>query len=628
MRILHLLSQQEVTGAEVFASLLSRVQNAQDDRLWVASDTLHMPFPADYIEVPLHNRRWKSRFSNIMRIRSILKEHKIEVIHAHSRAASWVGHFARKGLGIPLVSSIHGMQHLHWSSKRSWKIYGNHLLPVCEGIAEHLERDLGVPQSRITLIRNLFPDAEPVKVLSRKPLAWVGRTTGPKGEALVHLLRESLPLLLDKNPDLEFWIVGGEMRQLSAENQEVFRKLKEKFGDRVLEKGFVPHIREIYESVSGVIGAGRVAIECLQAGIPLYCIGEAYQLGPYTERRRREFQASNFGDVKIDSLQQRPEGFSPETLVTVVPAEKWMEEVFLTPEKFIPSREVSNRLFADYSIPVNLEKIQSVYQKVVREEHYRHTQGEAWLPVWMFHRVSDGELNDHHRTFVSKDRLRKYFQFLKSKGFSPITFREYSEMTLLGTLPRKPIILTFDDGYEDNHRNLLPLLKEFGFKAVIYLLANSELKRNTWDDTQDRLLNPEQIREMTRSGHIGWGSHGLTHRKFSEMTSTEILEELRESKRIIREWTGESPVSFAYPYGVSVSPAVRALTFEAGYQFAVCTDQGGASLEEDPLNIYRVNMFPNETKFSLFKKSSRLYRSYYKWRRGTKAESSVPTAPY
>src|SRR5690606_15080536 len=103
----------------------------------------------------------------------------------------------------------------------------------------------------------------------------------------------------------------------------------------------------------------------------------------------------------------------------------------------------------------------------------------------MYHKVPDINIESRHRIFVNKDNFEKHLQFYKSQGFTTLHFSELAEYWSLkrdpSTFPKKPLILTFDDGYIDNLKNAGPLLQKYGFKAVIYLLADNEVRYNYWD---------------------------------------------------------------------------------------------------------------------------------------------------
>jgi peptidoglycan/xylan/chitin deacetylase (PgdA/CDA1 family) len=231
-------------------------------------------------------------------------------------------------------------------------------------------------------------------------------------------------------------------------------------------------------------------------------------------------------------------------------------------------------------------------------------------------------IEDHHKTFVPVDELKKHFTFLKSSGFKPLTVSQYLKHAAAHTLPKKPILLTFDDGYVDNERNLLPLLKEFDFSATIYILGDRSITKNTWDPDGDALLTPEAIRNLHASGRIEFGSHGWTHRHYSTLARTEVALELSKAKNELESFLGCAVTSVAYPYGDAHDPQIRKIAEQSGYRLGFSTDHGAMTIGDDPFYIFRVNMFPKESAFSLWKKSRLWYRRYYAWRRCQKSKKA------
>ena len=113
------------------------------------------------------------------------------------------------------------------------------------------------------------------------------------------------------------------------------------------------------------------------------------------------------------------------------------------------------------------------------------------MPVIMYHRVICSESEKGvHGTYISKEKFIAQMQYLEEYNYKTVTFKDladnrYKERFNKGN---KYVILTFDDGYTDNYTTAFPILKEFGFKAVIFLLSDATY--NKWDaDNKD---NPEK----------------------------------------------------------------------------------------------------------------------------------------
>lgn len=153
VKILHLLSQTHLTGAEVYAAVLCRKQTAAGHACIIVSDTLNVPAEARFVSMSIDNRRWVQRVRNIVALIRFCRAEKVDVIHAHSRAASWVANIVRRFVAVNYVSTVHGRQHVHFSSQRG-NVYGEHIMVVCEHIEEHLRTELNIVNALITVVRN------------------------------------------------------------------------------------------------------------------------------------------------------------------------------------------------------------------------------------------------------------------------------------------------------------------------------------------------------------------------------------------------------------------------------------------------------------------------------------------
>ena len=153
MRILHLLSQTHLTGPEVYVAALCRRQIADGHQCIVVSDTLTVGSPAEYIPMPIHNRSLVSRVRNIVRLTRLCRDRNIDLINAHSRAASWVANIVARMTGIAYVSTMHGRQSRH-AMRRRRNVYGRHIIVVCEHLDGHVRDELHIRDADVRVIRN------------------------------------------------------------------------------------------------------------------------------------------------------------------------------------------------------------------------------------------------------------------------------------------------------------------------------------------------------------------------------------------------------------------------------------------------------------------------------------------
>ncbi len=155
MKILHLLSQTHLTGPEVYAAALCREQMIAGHECLIVSDTLTVTTDAEYISMSIHDRSIMNRLRNIIKLWRLCREREIELIHAHSRAASWVANIVCRFARVAYVSTVHGRQ-----SKRAMRsrfnVYGQDIIVVCDSLVSHLRNEMSIKKSdaEIRVIHN------------------------------------------------------------------------------------------------------------------------------------------------------------------------------------------------------------------------------------------------------------------------------------------------------------------------------------------------------------------------------------------------------------------------------------------------------------------------------------------
>ena len=610
LRILHVLSSNFFAGSVAYALQLAEHQTAAGHEVVMVTDQRALSDSFKCLPLPVSDRSLLQRFHNIRFLRNIISTQDISVVHAHSRAASWIAHYAVRGTCVPLVSTIHGRQVKH-SALKSNALYGEKVIAICPQLVEHLANELGMNRQKLISLPNPL-DFEALRQIQRTRadygrvvISVVGRLNGPKGRHIASLIEHVFPQLLQQNPTLSVQIVGGEWDSFPQSGRDAFAQLQSRHGERIRYCGFTKQVLEIMADSDVVIGAGRVAMEALALGTAVYALGEACCHGLVTKTNLSDAIGTNFGDILSVAVPFRPD-------TAAITREL---EAFVT-GKVAPEVDITE-LTRIYDINAIMPKIFDTYTSAIMGKI-----SPGSIPVLMYHRVPDATIDTRHRTFVTKKDFAKHLRFFALRGLQAITFQDYLAFSSgdkpLREFPRKPFILTFDDGYLDNYHNMLPLTQKYGYRGVLFLLGDFSVGGNFWDIGEDaeanRIMSTEQKRAFVDDG---WeiGAHTLTHPDLTRLSDEDVLHELRESRDRIESELCTKVITFAYPFG-SYDDRIKDLVRQAGFTFGIATDSGGLTIEDDRLAVFRVNMFPEESLFSLFKKTSSWYRKYYQWKRG------------
>lgn len=191
----------------------------------------------------------------------------------------------------------------------------------------------------------------------------------------------------------------------------------------------------------------------------------------------------------------------------------------------------------------------------------------VYCPALMYHRVvARGETPDE--ISVTEDAFAQHLDWLREWGCESVSAADLAAaLEGEGSLPERPVIVTFDDGFEDNASRALPLLRERGFTALVFVVAGFMGRRRTFGRGKgEALLTHEQIGEMAQAG-IEFGSHTLTHPQLIELPEQEARRELAESKSLVEQAAGREVSAFCYPFG-ELGLREMDLAREAGYRCA------------------------------------------------------------
>lgn len=185
-------------------------------------------------------------------------------------------------------------------------------------------------------------------------------------------------------------------------------------------------------------------------------------------------------------------------------------------------------------------------------------ENEDGIPILMYHHIDNPPKDEKNKKlWVRVEKFNQQMAYLRRHGFSSITFKDLMRHIREGSLlPKNPVIITFDDGAENIYTNGFPILKKYGFKACLFLIA------------EQSTLNVNQLKEMQEYG-IEVGSHTKTHPNLLEIRSDKIRDEILGSKKILEERLNTKIIVFAYPYGQGAyDEKIKQAVKEGGYFFA------------------------------------------------------------
>ena len=205
------------------------------------------------------------------------------------------------------------------------------------------------------------------------------------------------------------------------------------------------------------------------------------------------------------------------------------------------------------------------------------------IPILMYHYIRDyADARDPIgiNLSVAPETFLAQLDYLSANNFQTVPL-DYLQNPK--AVDFRPIILTFDDGYEDAYLAAFPLLEKHNLSGMFYLIVS---KIGT-----PGYLSWDEIRIMQKAG-MQFGSHTMTHPNLVSLSDEKLNQEITESKKIIEQNLGENISSFCYPSGKYDARVVTAVK-TAGYQSAVTTKSGVAEIKGDQYLLPRLRVTNN-----------------------------------
>jgi peptidoglycan/xylan/chitin deacetylase (PgdA/CDA1 family) len=211
------------------------------------------------------------------------------------------------------------------------------------------------------------------------------------------------------------------------------------------------------------------------------------------------------------------------------------------------------------------------------------------VPILMYHSVATAPNDATRALSVAPEAFVEQMAQLADLGFTPVTTADLAHSWRRGgPLPERPVLITFDDGYEGVHGHALPVLAKHGFAATLFVSTGWIRGAHDTGGGLDTMLDWDQVRELAAAG-VEIGGHSHTHPEMDQLADDPLRFELLRCAEIITGELGTRPVSFAYPYGYS-SRRVRRAVRETGYRQSLAVGNALAHRRQGPYALQRVTV--------------------------------------
>jgi len=216
---------------------------------------------------------------------------------------------------------------------------------------------------------------------------------------------------------------------------------------------------------------------------------------------------------------------------------------------------------------------------------------DARIPVLMYHDVAPDPPERFRKYTVTPAAFSAQMRWLARAGYRTVGLDQLlAHREGAWTLPRRAVVITFDDGFQGCADHAAPVLTAHGFTATFFLVAGLAGDTSRWllaeRGIELPLMDWPTVRRLGLAG-FEFGGHSLTHPRLSQLGPEACERELRDSRALIEDRLGREVRHLAYPFG-DYDARVRDIAGRVGYRSACTVRIGLSGPDDDPLALSRV----------------------------------------
>ena len=220
------------------------------------------------------------------------------------------------------------------------------------------------------------------------------------------------------------------------------------------------------------------------------------------------------------------------------------------------------------------------------------------VPILVYHDVSPEPTPAFRRYSITVSDFARQMAWLAERGYQAIDLDALvAARSGRSLLPERPIVITFDDGFQGCADHGVPVLQAHGFTAVFYLVAGSMGQTSRWmaedPGVNLPLMSWDTARRLAAAG-FQCGVHTMTHPRLTALPPGVRRAELVQGRRRLEDELGRPAVHLAYPYG-AYDPPVRLSAVEAGFASACSTRPGRSAPDDDLMALHRLTVYGHDS---------------------------------
>ncbi|MEN8079062.1 polysaccharide deacetylase family protein [Clostridioides difficile] len=228
----------------------------------------------------------------------------------------------------------------------------------------------------------------------------------------------------------------------------------------------------------------------------------------------------------------------------------------------------------------NTEENLSNKEEKVDIEYINIAPEDVRIPILMYHSISDEDPNNN--LLVPPAMFEEQMAWLEENDFTAMSMDEVLEAMETGKVPKRPIAITFDDGYSDNYTSAFPSLKDHGLKATFFVITDGV------DDGY--YMSSDMLKEMQGAG-MSIENHTANHLELDKLSREDAYDSIKRGQDFLRNVIGSDGNYLCYPVGKYSDETIE-IAKELGIKAATTTQGGISSINDGVYQLKRVRISP------------------------------------
>ncbi|MBU3131297.1 polysaccharide deacetylase family protein [Clostridium gasigenes] len=209
------------------------------------------------------------------------------------------------------------------------------------------------------------------------------------------------------------------------------------------------------------------------------------------------------------------------------------------------------------------------------------TPGEVYIPILMYHSISDSDSKNN--LLIPVAQFTAEMSWLKKEGFTPMLMGEVISALKSGKVPKRPVAITFDDGYADNYTAGYKALIDNNMKATFFIITDTT-------DVDSSYMSSVMLKEMASKG-MGIENHTSKHMELNKLSRADKVNIIKAGKDSLKAKCGVDSKYLCYPVGRYDDETIQ-VAKELGLEGAVTTEGGLANIKNGEFALKRIRMSP------------------------------------